>query len=658
MGGNGTTYKIHPAIGIARVGNSTEDFTGPEVPDQPTKPPGSYKDTEDKVKRQAARFRVYEYDAEGTPVREVALGRHGVKDVKWTVHLANKKAAWYQFYLPLDVPDGRRLKKEQYGRRNLHFQGDRGQLVNDPGPRTVSAARKEKAQILGQIVGRKTRLGDLRGEQSGSLLVLGGMGKSGSWASPPQPITGVGNNDTWYDDISDGPVTATIILEGGQEIQAAGAWAVVAPPHYAPAVKTIRTLYDLLHDIFVTNGTLPYPAKITYAEHIEPILARFCGLQWVNHGFAAQFGWGAPHHFLNPTMRERLAEPGERSKELRTQIYNSLRDYDRDGRSPAPWPWIYGDGMAVPPRSDLQHMALSPTQDRMLAQWAAGQFTPGEKKTYQTLAEAPLPQQPALLDRAALENCAADAFHPGCEVTWPIRHDTMYSEPFRIRHRTQADGPEPDYGPYLTPDIALSARGPLYAQSPGALTRWMAAPWQTDTAGCRSGYELASNIGPRYSPYLPTFWPAQVPNQVLTAEDFAVVNKKGNDTERAKAFERRAVWLRGLTAKGKPKQLEQMTRDWWKFGIIEAHPYTAGDGKFPATILVESTPGGTLNKANPYNNLINVHVPQAGVPGISATEADAALTRAIEVALEDTPYRKGQVSAGYLEKTDPFQEWQ
>ena len=42
----------------------------------------------------------------------------------------------------------------------------------------------------------------------------------------------------------------------------------------------------------------------------------------------------------------------------------------------------------------------------------------------------------------------------------------------------------------------------------------MAVPWQTDTASCRSGYYLG--YGPRYDPYVPTFWPARVPNQVLT----------------------------------------------------------------------------------------------------------------------------------------------
>ncbi|MGH3671122.1 MAG: LodA/GoxA family CTQ-dependent oxidase, partial [Pseudonocardiaceae bacterium] len=62
---------IHPAIGIARVGNSQEEyFIGPEVVDPATKPPGFYKDEAGALKRQAARFRIYGYNAAGEVVAE------------------------------------------------------------------------------------------------------------------------------------------------------------------------------------------------------------------------------------------------------------------------------------------------------------------------------------------------------------------------------------------------------------------------------------------------------------------------------------------------------------------------------------------------------------------------------------------------------------
>ena len=50
---------IHPAIGVARVGNSSSSyFYGPEVPNQAPEPPGFYRDSQGALKRQAARFRI------------------------------------------------------------------------------------------------------------------------------------------------------------------------------------------------------------------------------------------------------------------------------------------------------------------------------------------------------------------------------------------------------------------------------------------------------------------------------------------------------------------------------------------------------------------------------------------------------------------------
>jgi L-Lysine epsilon oxidase N-terminal len=48
-----TTIKIHPAIGVARLGNSPEFFIGPELPGDHTPPApwdGSYKDAQSEPK--------------------------------------------------------------------------------------------------------------------------------------------------------------------------------------------------------------------------------------------------------------------------------------------------------------------------------------------------------------------------------------------------------------------------------------------------------------------------------------------------------------------------------------------------------------------------------------------------------------------------------
>jgi hypothetical protein len=86
-----TQVKFHPAIGIARLGNSPTDFfIGPEIPLDHSAPAGGYKDAACRVKRQAARFRLFGYDVNGNVVKELTAAD---ADISWTVELCNKKAA-------------------------------------------------------------------------------------------------------------------------------------------------------------------------------------------------------------------------------------------------------------------------------------------------------------------------------------------------------------------------------------------------------------------------------------------------------------------------------------------------------------------------------------------------------------------------------------
>lgn len=639
---------IHPAIGVARVGNSQDEyFLAPEILDPEPKAPGFYKDSAGAVKRQVARFRVYGYDAQGNVVAELTPDN---ADIRWTVHMANKKSGWYQFQLALDIPDAALAKPSEL--RNKDVTGDRRKdLVIDPGPVSISGKNSAGADFQlknGTFMGKEVYLGELRTDDAGRLLVLGGYGRSASYDG--RPATTYANNDGWHDDIADGPVTASVTVDGRQ-LAVDPAWVLVGPPNYAPALKGIRTLYDLLYDVFVSNGSLPFPEKVSFTRDIEPLLRRFCDHQWVNQGFAAYFGHNGLGHFLTPGMLERLSSTKPIYKALRRQVFNPLRDFDRDGASPVPWPWLYGDAMAIPPRSPLQHMALSPTQCRLLQYWADGEFEDdwqpvgAAAKPTRELADVPLAEQPAALDRAALDFCLADAFHPGCEVTWPIRHPSMYMAPFRIRHHDTKQG-EPSYGTQLTPKAALSVNGPLYAQGPGDITRWMAVPWQTDTASCRSGYEAA--LSPRYDPYLPTFWPARVPNHVLTEVDYQVVMDPSRPPqERREAFERRATWLRGLKGDN-PEQLNQMIDDWYRLGIVELRDGIEGSTDFPALIQVESTPSMDLAGILPTRNLVSLHVPEAADPSL----ARAAISQAVAA----IGYPPEEVTAGYLDKVVPFRD--
>ena len=65
------SIKIHPAIGVARLGDHpTAFFDGPQKPFESKVPSGGYK-KDGKIKRQAAVFRLFGYDANGKVVKEI-----------------------------------------------------------------------------------------------------------------------------------------------------------------------------------------------------------------------------------------------------------------------------------------------------------------------------------------------------------------------------------------------------------------------------------------------------------------------------------------------------------------------------------------------------------------------------------------------------------
>jgi hypothetical protein len=575
---------IHPSIGVARVGNSVQSdgfFIGPELVDPPPAPPGFYRDSAGALKRQAARFRIYGLNTQGQVVQELTPAN---AEIVWQVHLANKKAAWYQFQVALDIPESNSAPVSYL--RNMAIP-DRDNLAIDPGSRSIAGVNAGGPNSIfdtGKFMGKQVYLGEIRTDHAGRLVVLGGYGKSASCDGTPA-VT-FANNEGWHDDISDGPVTASVKY-GGQVLPVDPAWVVVGPPNYGPCQKSVRTMWDLMRDTAIKAKMLASPACPSFDKELRPIFERLSNLQWVNVGIGAGFGWNGPNHFAAPEWLKRLADKSHSSHELRRTIANQFRNFDRDSWSPTPWPWQYGDAMNVPAaHSPRQNVALSDTQLGFLEQWAKGDFVSDydpSREPYTKIEDVPLAEQPDVLDRAALEFCLADAFHPGCEMTWPMRQKSLYKEPFRIKH-AESNSVEPQYGPVMDAGVAMGLlpAGPLGPQYPGGLTRWMAVPWQTDTASCRAGYEK------RYDPHLPTFWPARVPNQVLTNASYEIVmNKSRPLADRLAAFARRSAWPRPLgLKKGYLEQINRMITNFGDMGVVE-HRDGPGDPEFPSSMEVE-----------------------------------------------------------------------
>lgn len=342
-----STFKVHPAIGLARLGNSPDAFYiapeqegalpidcdadgTPVVKDGQEQPIGKFKDEQGRIKRQAARFRVFVYDEQSPEGRELQVGdkieyvkqKTGqrivgtVTDIAWQVYLANKKASWYDF----QQLDGEHGYAASHPRRNANVTDAqaRQRLIIDPGPRSVSFAvsGQRTAQFARTASGVDSfppplqpgsidTLGELRATRQGTynrLLVLGGFGHSGSFKSGlGQPmIETYANNDGWFDDTSDGPVNATIAcsivsIDGNPApegstgtVPADGAWVIVGYPRYAPQITDMITMNDVVFDVAVCNqaydpavyGVPPFDAAHNQPRTPDQWQAWQQGAQW------------------------------------------------------------------------------------------------------------------------------------------------------------------------------------------------------------------------------------------------------------------------------------------------------------------------------------------------------------------------------------------
>ena len=621
---------IYPGLGIARLGNSPDQYViGPEAPGASPQPTGGYKDPAGRIKRQAARFRVYGLDSAGKVVGEVTAD---VGQVAWRVHLANRKAGWYQFLNAMDL--GSKYAKTP-GRRNAAVTGTaRKGLVIDPGPRSITGRSTQGTTYRfdsGTFMGTKVPLGELRTDDQGRLLVLGGFGTSASYLK--KPATTFANNDGWHDDTADGSVRATVTI-GGKKIEAEPAAVAVTPPNFGPGLYGVVTMYDVVYDLFCRDPkfALDPPARPSFWRHIHPMLARLVDTGWVNSGADVLFGPGSPSHLTTPALLTQLADPSPSFQALRTAYASWFRDpaAKTAAQTPAKLPPFYGDAFGDYRGLGLDDLAVTPTQYHWLQQWAGGDFDPDPslRQRPATLADYPVGDQPRALDEANLESCLGGPFHPGIELTWTLRVASMWKAPFRLNQLAEGVAPKMDYGVTLTPTEALGAGGVVSASAPGTLTWWMGVPWQTDEASCLSGYEVGT-----YLP-LPSFWAARVPNQVLSQRSYErVMDTALPTTQRLKHLFHRLDWLRFFGPDRLTRLNDNIAR-WHELGIVTPQPGPGDLGAegIPQQLWVETGLAASLTKSDATWEQVKIAEHIVGLPAEDAVllADQAGLTLAAE----------------------------
>ena len=553
-------YAIHPSVGVARLGNSPDSFyLEPEtiggLPLEPDSgaPVTKFKDAKGRIRRQAARFRVFAFD-DGDPAdpgRELTLS--DVASMEWTVHLANKKAVWYENdELIGDVTLGDRTQyypADSWRNPNIVDLAQRQKtLIIDPGPRTVSrpGERKEfsRASDPGDayphfsfppINPKDPRapyeirtLGEVRMDGVGNCIVLGGHGHAGG----DQPIGTYTGANSWYDDISDGPVYCKLTLRDGT-VHELKAWTLVGSPKYAPELVNIVTLDDLAFDVAVrhqnllpalySNGKFNPNYFANYERDIAPIIERPADYPWV-----ANLPSMVPFTALRFDPKDRSAA----NLRNRETYFSYFRDPGENELSPGNAQlWVDGvPGMPAMPLNSgtnsvtndqlSKWMPLTITQHFLLGQWAKGRFTVGK------------PAEPLKgvhrLDQASLGNCNGSPMSPGIEVTWTTRNPVIYEAPMRIAHYKdeayyQANGLSPTRDETFSNGDANWTPG----LEPGDLTKRMSSPWMADFYQCSVEYINFSNndvneLGRTGIPPAPTYyaywWPPQAPMYVITGE--------------------------------------------------------------------------------------------------------------------------------------------
>ncbi|NER36032.1 MAG: hypothetical protein F6J93_18955 [Oscillatoria sp. SIO1A7] len=616
------TYVIHPAIGVARVGNHDDEFflAPNEIGGLPINCDANGNETGGavsefkvggKIKRQGQKFRVYKYDDTGNATEVDLSDSTQVESVTWTVRLANKKAVWYEYSELLGnllLGENNSYQNQNVPRRNDDVS-DRQTLIIDSGEVQITGTEAQK-ELNDQVPGSHfpnpdefdfpgkpddnygtlfTKIGDLKTDSQGNLIVLGGHGDS--WGLTE--LEGYGGGNYWFDDISDGSVTCEFTPVGGtaQKLQA---WVIVGPPDFAPEISNISSWDDTAFDVAVREfdlvpemylkgqrplGFLGIPGwnpdfMASYERDILPIINRISGYHWVANvqsmiAFSSNiFDFSDPSddnkpnrqkyfsYFRQPESKEVVANGNPPPPYSAPSVQTNLFSGQTNGSQPytgIPLMPLNSGSNSVSEANIKKFLTLTETQYFLLYQWSEGKFYKGETPTDNhgnVVAEYPLCPE----DSASIGNVVGLPQCPGIEVTWTTQNQAIYEvNQIGQSNKSQIEIKQAVVSGSLGDENRDECATTYQSCEPGDLTKRMAIPWQADFYNCT--YQLVNYTDPDTNKveeggesvplrpnYFAYWWPPQAPWDVLNGLNLianqhehraATIEKDSYDNEKA-----------------------------------------------------------------------------------------------------------------------------
>ena len=549
-------YKIHPAIGIARVGDSPEYYLAPEtagglptIYSSASTNIDAFRDKDSKLLKQAVRFKVFRYDELHPHGVEVTRGQNGVVAISWTISVANKKASWFQFDQQTGSAQG------PYPSDSTPVSTAPYAFVNDKG---YDANNKANPYIPGKPTGKPTNpeapSNPLRynlslntsddpatiNDANRRQLILAAYGEVSS-VEERSDLTLSPSDYPFLSTLKPNPIShlGAIVLDDdlgliflpGDGNSGTTSADGVRITHYANNEGWFDDTCDGIVSAevhFATGGQSPAgtawviaapPAyapqvlnQVTMYDNMYDVFVRKMFVNPALHagnGFDPTYKPSYPDEILPILSRPDIYQYVCNIPGRGTQQHRVTQSADPDTFQDQIFDYIRQRGLSDPgdkPSNVGENQSgLMPylAGDNPISNITISKYLGLTETQYFFLSQysngiytkEPLPKLgpgPAL-DKAALSNCVGGAFSPGIEITWITRSPTIY-QPL----------PSP-FGPSdffringesaLVPSLTKGSSGDYSNETlePGDLTKYMAQPWQADFNEC--SLQDISNVG-------------------------------------------------------------------------------------------------------------------------------------------------------------------